>query len=98
MKKLTQKTLKIITKDIVLHCFRNTIIEDYHAKKKISDKEMKILMIEVVDKLYTFMLAFDTSFGYKFKKEFTWFVIMNRMLTAKWDDPKILKDWVELKK
>jgi len=41
---------------MALHCVRNTIIEDYHAAGKLTDREMKVFNKAVADKLYTFLL------------------------------------------
>lgn len=34
-------------------CVRDTVLEDYHKAGKITQEEMKALMIEVVNKLFT---------------------------------------------
>lgn len=39
---------------IAAMCVRNTVLEDYHARGSISDDEIKTLMIQVVNKTYTF--------------------------------------------
>ena len=39
----------------LIYCVRNTVIENYHTAGKISDAEMKIFNIEVVNKIYTFL-------------------------------------------
>ena len=40
---------------MVLHCVRNTVIEDYHSQGKLTDPEMKAFNKEVVNKAYTFL-------------------------------------------
>lgn len=42
-----------LAKVLAYHCVRNTALEDIHAEGRISDAEMKALMIEVTDRLYT---------------------------------------------
>jgi len=59
--------LKRVAKFLVQRCFRNTVIEDYHAgyglsgtkskASRITQAEMKALMIEAVDKTYSFLWA-----------------------------------------
>jgi hypothetical protein len=57
--------LKRLAKFFVQQCFRNTVIEDYHADgrprsskgSRITQAEMKALMIEAVDKTYSFLWA-----------------------------------------
>jgi len=41
---------------LALTCVRNTQLEDIHAAGKITDEEMKPLMKEIVNKVYTFLL------------------------------------------
>jgi hypothetical protein len=54
---------------------------------KISDAEMKQLMIEVVNKIYTVLLRQnDPEFVAKFNS-------YGSRYTANWDEPKELKDW-----
>lgn len=54
---------------------------------KITDVEMKQLMIEVVDKIYTVLLRQnDPEFVAKFK-------IYAARYTNQWEEPKELKDW-----
>jgi hypothetical protein len=38
---------------MVQQCFRNTESEDLHADGKISQEELKLLMIDAVNKTYT---------------------------------------------
>ena len=47
--------LKELALKLALHCVRNTIIEDYHARGSISDAEMKVFNKQVVNNLYTFL-------------------------------------------
>lgn len=59
--------LKRLAKFLVQQCFRNTVIEDYHAgygpgpgrskTDRITDAEMKALMIEAVNKTHSFLWA-----------------------------------------
>jgi len=54
---------------------------------RISDAEMKNLMQEVVNKIYTTLLRLDNpDFFEKLEK-------YSSPFTAKWDEPKELKDW-----
>jgi hypothetical protein len=40
---------------LAFNCVRNSRLEDIHAEGRISDPEMKRLMIEITDSLYTAM-------------------------------------------
>ena len=44
---------KRLAKLIVQQCFRNTEIENLHADGKISQEEMKLVMIDAVNQTYT---------------------------------------------
>lgn len=44
---------KRLAKLMAQQCFRNTELENLHADGKISQEEMKALMIDVVNKTYT---------------------------------------------
>lgn len=48
-------TITDVALRMALYCVRNTIIEDYHAKGKLSDMEMMAFNKEVVNKIYTFL-------------------------------------------
>src|SRR5207244_1389758 len=50
--------LKRLAKYWALHCFRNSQLENLHAAQKpITDLEMRRLMIEVVNRCYSFLMA-----------------------------------------
>jgi hypothetical protein len=66
--------LKRLAKYLVQQCFRNTVIEDYHAgygigpgkpkASRITQAEMKALMIEAVEKTYSFLwVLFQDKIG-----------------------------------
>lgn len=86
--------LKTQAKAIVLYTFRNTFLEDIHAGKScptcegdlsyshITDKEMKQLMIECVNNMYTYLkLQHDSGDG--------WLNFLNWHATQiqHWDEP-----------
>ena len=54
---------------MALHCVRNTIIEDYHAKGILADTEMKAFNKEVANKVYSFLQIVHNP-TYEQKKEF----------------------------
>lgn len=96
-KTITDNELKEIAKDLVLHCFRNTILEDIHAGEGnggigagFSDAVMRELMIEVVDKTYTFLTGLTKD---NFKKEALEWFRMNS--TSDWNEPKLFKEWIK---
>lgn len=73
--------LKRLAQYLVQQCFRNTVIEDYHAgyypgpgrskASRITQAEMKALMIEAVDKTYSFLwLLFQEDIGLTFLADF----------------------------
>lgn len=87
---------------MVLHCVRNTHLENLHAGKKnggdgggFGDKDMKKLLIEVVDKTYTFLsLVFhEVEFNEDTER---WFGMM-RSSNANWNDPKLFEEWIKVK-
>lgn len=86
--------LKAYAKDLVLHCFRNTFLEDLHAGEVgggsgggFGDRDMKKLMIEVVDKVYTFLhCTADDGFSDDFKE----WTKMNNNSTLGWQEPKLV--------
>jgi hypothetical protein len=57
-----QKLFDYLSKLIVNNCVRNTFLEDLHALGKISNTEMKKLMKEIVNKVYT-TLVYQNKFG-----------------------------------
>ena len=91
-----------LAKAIVLHCFRNTFLEDLHAGihpdsatgdytdvkvvspfgeipwnrlGRISDAEMRILMRQCVNRVYTYLLHLETSRGLR--------------VDPRWDPPEL---------
>jgi len=73
--------LKRLAKYLVQQCFRNTVIEDYHAgygpgpgkskASRITQAEMKALMTEAVNKTYSFLwLLFQEGIGLSFLSDF----------------------------
>ena len=91
--------LKTLAKDIVLHCFRNTHLEDIHAGKTcggvgsgFSDAEMKKLMIEAVDKTYTFLVG---TIDNRFSPMMSAAIVMYRGSHHDWNDPKLIKEWIK---
>ena len=98
-----------LARSIVLHCMRNTRLEDLHAgvypdsatgdytdvkvvspygeipwnkASRISDAEMRSLMRQCVNRVYTYLLHLETSRGFK--------------IDRRWDppelDPEMMKD------
>jgi hypothetical protein len=91
--------LKTLAKDIVLHCFRNTHLEDIHAGKScggvgdgFSDAEMKKLMIEAVDKTYTFLVG---TIDNRFSEGMSTGIVMYRGSHKDWNEPKLIKEWIK---
>lgn len=66
---------------LAYHCVRNTRLEDIHANDRISDEEMKDLMIEVTNSIYTALVH----------PEF-----LSRPVPPYWNAPKILNSWKRL--
>ena len=96
---IEEEKLKIIAKDIVLHCFRNTHLENIHAGKKnggvgsgFSDKEMKRLMIEAVNNTYTFLVGLSKDKGLS-EATMKW-IEMSRSSHQDWGEPKIVRGWL----
>jgi hypothetical protein len=73
-----------LAKFLALHCFRNTKLEDFHDR--LSDKEMKTLMIDVVNHCdYVLSILFKTENGGKLIELFK-----EHDPVPQWDDPKPL--------
>ncbi len=82
------QTLKNLALRITVHGVRNTIIEDYHAKSKITDQEMMVFNKEVVDKIYTFLQVILNPM-YEREKEA---LLRSNIIFYKphgWDEPKL---------
>lgn len=55
---------KRLAKFMAQFCFRNSELENLHTKSKITDKEMKALMIDMVNNSYLFLsMIFNTDNG-----------------------------------
>jgi hypothetical protein len=94
----TNDDIKNLAKDIVLHCFRNTYLEDLHAGKEcggvgagFSDADMKKLMIEAVDKTYTFLIG---TIENRFSPMMSTGIVMYRGSHVDWNEPKIIEEWL----
>lgn len=66
-------------------CFRNTELENLHQQGKLSQKDMKSLMISVVDYTDKFLRRLSSMEGDHFIK-----ILKQKDYEdlAKWDDPK----------
>jgi hypothetical protein len=91
--------LKTLAKDIVLHCFRNTHLENIHAGKScggvgggFSDHDMKKLIIEAVDKTYTFLVG---TFDNRFTERMSAGILMFRGSHSSWNEPKLIREWLQ---
>lgn len=81
-------TDKFLAKLMTVVCVRNTIIEDYHADGKISQKEMKAFNKEVCNKIYTWLyLSHQPRMVYKKFVETAAMFYPND-----WDEPELDKD------
>jgi hypothetical protein len=75
---------KRLAKLIARDCFRNSkMLEDMHALEQISDQEMKVLMNEVVDRCYDFLMELCSPHGAEIMED-----LKERDEVPKWDDPK----------
>jgi hypothetical protein len=71
---------------MAVNCVRNTVIEDYHAKGKITDGEMKKLNKEVSNKIYTFL---HYLFHESEDDRQAFLQAMSMMYPTNWDEPKL---------
>lgn len=97
--KTNEKDLKKEAKAIVVYAFRNTFLEDIHAGKTcpvcdgkseyshITDEEMKKLMKEFVNKMYT-VLKLRTEKDIGIWKDF---MLISSCYCDGWDEPRIEK-------
>lgn len=97
MKKDTM--LQGIALEMALHCVRNTHLESLHAGKKgggagggFGDLEMKKLMIQVVDRIYTYLYCCKYD---KFGKNQTWWFKANKSSHRDWNEPKLVTEWLK---
>jgi hypothetical protein len=64
--------------------FRNSkILEDMQALGQISDQEMKLLMAEVVDRSYDFLMELCSPQGAELVED-----LKQREMVSKWNDPE----------
>ena len=73
---------------IAVTCVRNTIIEQYHAEGKLTNKEMKAFNIEVADNLYSF-LYFNTGHITNKEDRKHFLELMFKYYPTNWDRPKL---------
>jgi len=75
---------------MALHCVRNTVIEDYHAKGKLIQNEMKAFNKEVANKLYTMLQLLLSPHFENFRES----PMFNRLFyrPSDWDKSEIDKD------
>jgi hypothetical protein len=76
---------KRLAKKMAHDCFRNTKkLENMHAAKKITDEEMKAIMIEAADKCYDLLLDLCSPHGADIIND-----LKQRDQVPEWDDPKV---------
>jgi hypothetical protein len=76
---------KRLAKKMVHDCFRNTrTLENAHSADKISDDEMKAIMIEAADKCYDLLLDLCSPHGADIIDD-----LKQRDQVPEWDDPKV---------
>jgi hypothetical protein len=95
-------TLEDIALLMARMCVRDTVLEDYHSGNGtvIGNKEMKIFMKQVVNKIYTF-LKLSMFSGTLTSQEFL--ASMQWMIPLEWDKPRMdpsfrkgIKQWKSL--
>lgn len=102
---MSNKNTKEMAKDIVMHCFRNTHLENIHAGEKnggvgdgFGDIEMKKLMIEAVNNVYTWLTVMEQGSEYQFRNSQWKWITMYRSCHKDWNEPKLVKNLIEKKK
>ena len=55
---LRDRSIKQLAILMTLTCVRNTVIEEYHARGSLSQKDMKAFNKEVADKIYTWLYVY----------------------------------------
>lgn len=78
--------IKKIALLMAVTCVRNTIIESYHDKGKITNEEMMAFNKEVANKLYTFLNFF---FNPNTKESEVFAEMMERSYPSNWDTPEL---------
>ena len=81
---------------MVIHCVRNTVIEDYHADGKLSEEEMMKFNKEVSDKIYTFLQVMFNPSNRKQRKQLL--SILNEYGTNGWDQPRLDESFLKVLK
>jgi hypothetical protein len=74
---------KRLAKKMAHDCFRNTILEDLHAAGKLSDDDIKALMIDVVDYCHDFLMELCSPHGAEIIDDLT-----RRDELPEWNDPE----------
>jgi hypothetical protein len=75
---------KRLAKMMAHDCFRNTKeLEDMHALSQISDREMKLLMTEAVDRAYDFLMDLCSPRGAETMDD-----LKQRDKVPEWNDPE----------
>jgi hypothetical protein len=76
---------KRLAKKMAHDCFRNTKkLENMHAAKKITDEEMKAIMIEAADKCYDLLLDLCSPHGADIIND-----LKQRDQVPEWNDPEV---------
>jgi len=81
---IKKRLAKLIARD----CFRNTELENFHADpdSRLSDTEMKKLMVDVVNHTYNFVSKFFGPYGERIVEQ-----LKNSDPVPEWDEPRLSK-------
>ncbi|KKW19792.1 MAG: hypothetical protein UY63_C0006G0034 [Parcubacteria group bacterium GW2011_GWA2_51_10] len=76
---------KRMAKLIAHDCFRNSKLEDFHAapESRLSDAEMKVLMVDIVDRTYDFLSKLSGPQG-----DIMIETLKSRDAVPEWNDPQ----------
>jgi hypothetical protein len=83
------KVLKTTAKAMAVICVRNTVIEDYHARGSLSQEDMRIFNIQVVNHLYTWL--YIQAFGSEEQVK-ALAVLVGMFVPYGWDEPRLDRD------
>ena len=87
----TDPSMELIATLLVVKCFRNTLLEEYHAEwPQFTQEKMKALMQQTVNKTYTALCALMG--GTSDEKQAIIDVLGENVSAAGWDKPQFEQD------
>jgi hypothetical protein len=87
MSDVTDEAMEKFAKILVFNCVRDTFLEDIHSgEEKFGNQEMKKLMREITNKVYTFL---------KLQNDPNFFSLMAQKYPDTWDKAELDNEFIE---